>query len=43
MILRLGAHELDQSASKAGTAMDGDSSRLVKDEKIFIFVKDGLC
>jgi hypothetical protein len=23
--------------------MDGDSSRLIKDQKIFIFVKDGLC
>tara|TARA_B100000959_G_scaffold112457_1_gene118605 strand:- start:81 stop:212 length:132 start_codon:yes stop_codon:yes gene_type:complete len=42
MILRMGAHELDQPAAKAGTAMDSDSSRLVEDQKVFIFVKDSL-
>jgi hypothetical protein len=42
MILRMGTHELDQPATKSGTTMDGDSSRLVENQKMFIFVKDGL-
>jgi hypothetical protein len=42
MILRMGAHELDEPAVKAGTTVDGDSSRLVEDQKVFVFVKDSL-